>query len=80
MEKELNDGSFLIQQVQNIDNQINYWQFQVKCDKIRLDLAIMNVNKLVEQKKDIVEKLKKLDILYLNTEYPQIHNDNNNNN
>lgn len=75
-----NDGKSLIQQAQNIDNQINYWQFMAKCDKLRLDLSIMNVNKLVEQKKDIVEKLKKLDILYLNTEYPHIHKDNNNNN
>lgn len=75
-----NNGNFLIQQAKNIDSQINYWQFMAKCDKIRLDLSIMNVNKLVEQKKEIVEKLKKLDIIYLNNEYPQIHNDNNNNN
>lgn len=70
----------LVEQAKNIDDQINYWQFQAKCDKIRLDLSIINVNKLVEEKKHIVEKLKKLDILYLNVDVPQFHNDNYNNN
>ena len=57
-----NDKQNLLMAIEIIDVDIDKWQFYAKCNPFLSDLAFKIVCVLVEEKKKIVEKLKKLDI------------------
>lgn len=58
----INDKETIEMTIELIDNNINEWQLYAKCNKMLCDFAFNIVNMLVDKKKEIVEKLKELDI------------------
>lgn len=58
----INDRETIKITIELIDNNINEWQLYAKCNEILCDFAYDIVNMLVDKKKEIVEKLKKLDM------------------